>query len=69
MVELSIPNDQDLDEQGLQGRMLSASYMPQAGAAGYEGMMHALAKIFARFQQNGCVRLEYQTQVYVLNVK
>lgn len=58
------PNHQLLDAAGLRGRLLSASYAPQAGAAGHDAMLAELDGIFARHQQHGLVRLEYDTRVY-----
>ena len=57
-------NFQELDWEGLRGRILSASYMPTEGAAGFAPMMEALRGSFDRHQRDGRVRLEYATQVY-----
>src|SRR5579875_2634677 len=58
-----LPNHQDLTLKGLEGRVLSSSYMPQEGDAKYPAMMDAIADLFARYEQDGVVRMEYETAV------
>jgi ubiquinone/menaquinone biosynthesis C-methylase UbiE len=55
---------QDVDLTGLTGRVLSSSYMPNKGHVNYEHMMYCLKKLFARYQQNNQVRLDYDTKIY-----
>ncbi len=64
-------NFQDLNFDGLKGRVLSSSYMPGEGSNDFDFMMQCLKKIFMRYQQNarltdrqGTVRLEYDTILY-----
>ncbi len=57
-------NYQDVDLTGLKGRVLSSSYMPNEGHTDYEYMMYCLKKVFARYQQNNTVRLDYDTKIY-----
>jgi len=57
-------NFQDLDFDGLKGRLLSASYMPVAADLEYGEMMMELSDIFARHARSGAVRLSYRTQVF-----
>jgi ubiquinone/menaquinone biosynthesis C-methylase UbiE len=57
-------NYQDVDFTGLKGRVLSSSYMPNEGHTDYEYMMYCLKKVFARYQQNDRVRLDYDTKIY-----
>lgn len=59
-----LPNHQDLDWEGLRGRLLSASYMPTEGQPGYEPMMRALRETFDANQRGGVIRMEYETRVY-----
>lgn len=62
LVELE--NGQELDLEGLQGRLASSSYAPLPGAAGYLELMEALGRLFGRYQKNGRVTLLYDTKVY-----
>lgn len=57
-------NFQEVDYTGLKGRVLSSSYMPNEGHKDYEHMVYCLKKVFARYQQNDSVRLEYDTKIY-----
>jgi ubiquinone/menaquinone biosynthesis C-methylase UbiE len=62
--EKSFYNFQDVDLAGLKGRVLSSSYMPNEGHKDYDHMMYCLKKVFARYQQNNLVRLDYDTKIY-----
>ncbi len=55
---------QDFDFEGLKGRLLSSSYVPEPGHPDHDAMMEDLAKIFQAHQENGEVTLEYDTLVY-----
>jgi SAM-dependent methyltransferase len=55
---------QEFDYAGLEGRLLSSSYTPQADDARYGPMVRELQRIFDAHQVNGRVALEYDTQVY-----
>lgn len=55
---------QEFDYKGLEGRLLSSSYIPQSGDARYEPMVHDLRRIFDAHQTNGRVTVEYDTNVY-----
>ena len=57
-------NFQEVDFAGLKGRVLSSSYMPTEGHKDYEHMMYCLKKVFARYQHNNTVRLDYDTKIY-----
>src|SRR5207244_3906273 len=46
-------NFQDVDFDGLKGRVLSSSYMPNEAHVDYNHMMNVLKKIFVRFQEKG----------------
>jgi SAM-dependent methyltransferase len=59
-----LPNEQRLDRDGLIGRVLSASYVPEPGRPGHEEMIAALEELFRRHERNGEVTLHYRTQVY-----
>jgi hypothetical protein len=57
-------NFQELDLDGLRGRLLSASYMPNVVDPEYRQMMMQLSDVFARHSRAGMVRLSYRTQVF-----
>jgi SAM-dependent methyltransferase len=57
-------NAQTLDEDGLVGRALSASYAPRQPAQAAE-FASALRAVFTRYQRQGKVMLQYQTSVYL----
>jgi SAM-dependent methyltransferase len=54
---------QDVDEEGLIGRVFSASYAPREPAL-VDQSVAALRDVFNRFQQGGRVTLRYQTTAY-----
>jgi SAM-dependent methyltransferase len=60
----TLRNYQDLDYSSLEGRLLSSSYAPQHGEPGCEQMLGELRNIFAQHEENGLVRMEYDTNVY-----
>ena len=62
--ENSFYNYQEVDFAGLKGRVLSSSYMPGEGHRDYDFMIYTLKKIFMRYQDNGKVRLDYDTKIY-----
>ncbi len=55
---------QELDYEGLKGRLLSSSYTPEPGHPDYDRMIDELAGIFREHQVNGRVTLEYVTRMY-----
>ncbi|HEX8459253.1 MAG TPA: class I SAM-dependent methyltransferase [Pyrinomonadaceae bacterium] len=57
-------HEQILDYEALRGRWLSASYVPLAGHPKHEPMFAALRTAFDAHQQDGTVRIEYETVVY-----
>jgi SAM-dependent methyltransferase len=61
----TVPNPQSLDLESLTGRLLSASYTPPAGHPDREPMLRALEALFRRYQEDGRVRFEYETRLYV----
>lgn len=60
----SFEHQQTFDLDGLKGRMLSSSYVPQAGHPGYNTMMEDLEEIFGTYQEDGRVSIEYETLAY-----
>ena len=61
----SFPNDQQLDFEGLRGRLLSASYTPAEGDPRREPMLRDLRDLFERHQGGGRVSILYDTVVHV----
>jgi SAM-dependent methyltransferase len=62
--QCDLPNEQQLDWDGLAGRLRSSSYAPQEGHANYAPMMADLEELFRANQKDGRVRMEYATHVY-----
>lgn len=57
-------NQQVLDLEGLEGRVLSASYAPTRDSPGHAPLMAGLREVFDRHQRDGTVVFPYQTLVY-----
>ncbi|QES89465.1 class I SAM-dependent methyltransferase [Rhizosphaericola mali] len=60
-------NFQDFDFEGLKGRLLSSSYMPQKNNNGYDDMIQDLRSLFDKYQLENTIRINYDTKVYVGN--
>jgi SAM-dependent methyltransferase len=60
----SVDNFQALDWDGFRGRLLSSSYVPDAGQPRYEEMLVELEQLFEKHQRDGRVTIEYDTQVF-----
>jgi hypothetical protein len=58
------PNAQDVDWDGLRGRVLSASYFPAEDTPRGQAGLVALRRLFDRHEAAGQVRLPYQTACY-----
>ncbi|MCL2872792.1 MAG: class I SAM-dependent methyltransferase [Betaproteobacteria bacterium] len=56
---------QKLDFDGLRGRLLSSSYVPQAGHPNHEPAMQALRTLFDTTARQGVVDFAYDTRIYV----
>jgi SAM-dependent methyltransferase len=56
-------NQQCFDFEGVQGRLMSSSYAPEAGQPQHAPMMAELADIFHLYQANGEIVFEYDTRV------
>jgi ubiquinone/menaquinone biosynthesis C-methylase UbiE len=63
MQQASFPHVQKLELEGLLGRVLSSSYMPQPGHLRYTAMLRAVEQLFSQCQQDGHVRLQYDCVV------
>jgi SAM-dependent methyltransferase len=55
---------QTFDYEGLQGRLLSASYAPEPDHPDYEAMLKDMRKVFDAHQKDGRVIFAYETEVY-----
>lgn len=60
----SFENFQTFDFEGVEGRLLSSSYVPEADHPSYQPMLDELQQIFGQHQTNGQVVFEYDTIVY-----
>jgi SAM-dependent methyltransferase len=60
----SFPNEQRLDYEGLEGRVLSSSYSPEKGHPAHDPMVTELRRIFDAHQKDGTVAFRYETKVY-----
>lgn len=55
---------QECDYTGIEGRLVSSSYIPERGDAKYQPMLGELTRIFSKHQSGGQVTLEYATRVF-----
>ncbi len=62
--EAVFDNQQVLGFDGLRGRLVSSSYIPQPGESGYEEMIAALRDLFERYEEGGKVVIEYDTRMF-----
>lgn len=58
-------NAQSLDREALEGRILSASYMPNEAAAAFTAMRAAIHALYDRHQSDGAVEMGYDTVMYL----
>lgn len=59
------PNFQAFDFDQLCGRVRSSSYTPQSGQPGYDELFAGLKVLFDQYAQQGSVRFDYQTEIYL----
>ncbi len=59
-----IPHSQVLDFDGLKGQLLSTSYMPLEGRK-FDEMLIVLKGLFEQYQENGLVKVDYETKIYL----
>jgi ubiquinone/menaquinone biosynthesis C-methylase UbiE len=57
-------NVQVFDYEGLKGRLLSSSYVPQSGHPNYSPLLEGLKEAFQMHQRDGHVRFIYKTLLY-----
>lgn len=58
-------NFQLFDYTSLEGRLLSSSYMPSRVDGGYPAMIRDLKALFDQYQDQGEVRVNYDTKVFI----
>ncbi len=63
------PNYQDLDLEGLKGRLLSSSYIPSKNHHTFNKMTERTEEIFRKSEKKGKVRIDYDTEVYYGKIK
>jgi SAM-dependent methyltransferase len=61
---LTFRHEQTVDQEGLVGRALSASYAPR-DPHDVKAFVQALQEVFARFQKNGHVSIIYETSLFL----
>lgn len=61
-------NAQIFDFDGLRGRMLSSSYMPAESDVVYPEMIGELQALFAKYAENGRIKVLYDTNVFFSQV-
>lgn len=59
-----LPNEQRFDFDGLKGRLLSSSYIPAQDHPAHATMLRRLRELFDQFNENGIVRMIYDTRIY-----
>lgn len=65
----SCPNAQTFDFDGLLGRLRSSSYSPKPDHPQYASFLQGVRELFDANQQNGTVRIEYNTQAYAAQLR
>jgi SAM-dependent methyltransferase len=63
-IEARFDNAQYFDFEGLKGRILSSSYMPDENHERFEPMIIELKKIFDKHNLNNLVKIEYDTRIF-----
>lgn len=61
----TFPNSQQMDWQGVKGRLLSSSYAPLPGHSNHQPLLDELCRLFERQQVDGRIRILYTTEVYL----
>lgn len=64
VAELAFDNNIMMDYAGLEGRLLSSSYVPAPGEPNYDAMIHRLRDLFANHAVGGTVDMRYTTLLY-----
>ncbi len=61
--------EQYFDLEGLIGRIISSSYMPNEGHENFPQLKNAIVSLFNKYEQNGIVTFAYNTILYIGSVK
>lgn len=61
----TFPNQQIFDWDGVRGRLLSSSYVPEPDHPNHAPMLQELRRVFDQHNQNGTVTFLYDTEVWV----
>jgi ubiquinone/menaquinone biosynthesis C-methylase UbiE len=61
---VSLPNQQNLDLEGIKGRLLSDDLIPSKGEDGFVEMINELEYLFNKFNQCGKITMRYETEAY-----
>lgn len=64
LIHHTLSNEQVFDFEGLKGRLLSSSYVPNKGHANFQPMLQQLTRIFEQHEQEGAVHIKYDTELY-----
>jgi SAM-dependent methyltransferase len=64
VIEMEFENNQPFNYDGVEGRLLSSSYVPNVGDAQYQPMLDRLHEIFDRHSKNGRIDMRYKTLLY-----
>ncbi len=57
-------NTQVFDFEGLKGRVMSSSYIPDENESDFESMLNALKGVFHKYNKSGFVEFVYKTEMY-----
>ncbi len=60
----SFPNEQEFDFEGLKGRLLSSSYMPDEADVAYQPLVKELASLFAKYAERDRIKVSYDTNIF-----
>ena len=61
----TFPNQQTFDYDGLRGRLLSCSYVPNEDHPNYNKMLTYLRHIFNTHEVNGKINIDYDTEIFL----
>jgi len=65
LIERRLVNEQRLNFEGLQGRLLSSSYVPTEGQPNFNPMLDELQCLFQRYAVAEHICIEYDTEIYL----